>query len=136
MMVLIACVDDRFGMAFHSRRQSRDRAVCVDIAALIAGAPVWMEEKSASLFADLGITVVTQGEPSEQAYCFVETRAPSSICKDPDRIVLYRWNRHYPADLRFDISLDGYCFVESAEFVGTSHEKITREVYSREKIRQ
>ena len=134
-MTLIACVDDRLGMAFHKRRQSRDRAVCADIAALAAGLPVWMETKSEPLFAELGIASVTQGAPSDQPYCFVETLAPSAVCQAPDRIVLYRWNRHYPADLYFDIPLDGYRFVEHIEFVGTSHEKITREVYSHEEIR-
>ncbi|MDB7913279.1 hypothetical protein PND79_21795 [Flavonifractor plautii] len=30
-MTAIVCVDEAWGMAFHGRRQSRDRAVCARI---------------------------------------------------------------------------------------------------------
>lgn len=37
----------------------------------------------------------------------------------------------YPADLRLDIALEDWKKTEEEEFVGNSHEKITREVYVR-----
>ena len=44
-------------------------------------------------------------------------------------IIVYRWNRDYPADLFLDIDLKDWELAETAEFAGNSHEKITREVY-------
>ena len=37
-----------------------------------------------------------------------------------------------PADLRFDVPLEDWRLTQVSELVGTSHEKITREVYVRE----
>ena len=49
------------------------------------------------------------------------------------KIVLYRWNRHYPSDVKWEPDLEGlgFALTETTEFPGTSHEKITREVYVR-----
>ena len=46
-------------------------------------------------------------------------------------IYLYRWNRDYPADVYFPVDLSGWNCVETKEFAGSSHEKITRERYVR-----
>ena len=48
-----------------------------------------------------------------------------------DSIILYRWNRVYPADTYFDIDLSGWQLVRTGEFSGASHELITKEVYTR-----
>ena len=51
-----------------------------------------------------------------------------------EKIILYKWNRHYHADHYFDISLlDGWVLNDIVDFKGSSHEKITREVYQNEK---
>ena len=49
-----------------------------------------------------------------------------------ETIVLYRWNRAYPADVKFTMP-QGFALKESRDFAGSSHEKITREEYIREK---
>ena len=49
-MRLIACVDDRGGMAFHQRRQSRDRVVRQHILADASGGRLWMNAYSAGQF--------------------------------------------------------------------------------------
>ena len=46
-----------------------------------------------------------------------------------EELVLYRWNRSYPGDVTFPWPLTGWKLVETADFPGTSHEKITEEVY-------
>ena len=46
-------------------------------------------------------------------------------------IYLYRWNRDYPADVYFPVDLSVWKCVETKEFAGSSHEKITRERYTR-----
>ncbi len=135
-MILIVCADDRLGMAFNGRRQSRDRAVYADIAELTAGAPVHMALRSAKLFDGTDVNVAAAerfaDETGEDEYCFVEFQSPAPLEERTKKIVLYRWNRHYPADLYFDIPLEEWRQTERFEFAGTSHEIITREVYVRE----
>jgi len=126
-MDLIVCVDDRMGMAFNRRRQSRDRVVCEDIVKLTKGCSVGMDERSAKLFGDMEIDIRRGFGDCE--YCFLEYIPPMELSAAPKRIILYRWNRHYPADVYFDIALEEYCLTETVEFMGNSHEKITREVY-------
>ena len=48
-----------------------------------------------------------------------------------EEIYLYRWNRDYPADVYFPVDLSMWKCVETKEFAGSSHEKITRERYTR-----
>ena len=52
-----------------------------------------------------------------------------------DRLILFRWNRAYPADTLFDqdtfFSGGNWELVSQEEFPGKSHEKITMEVYNR-----
>ena len=46
-------------------------------------------------------------------------------------IYLYRWNRDYPAEVYFPVDLSVWKCMETKEFAGSSHEKITRERYTR-----
>ena len=64
---------------------------------------------------------------------FAEEVPSEELLEQTKRIVIYRWNRHYPADIRWepDLAAMGFVLKETAEFPGTSHEKITREVYER-----
>ena len=55
-MILIACVDDRGGIAFNHRRQSSDSVVRNRILELTAGSRLWMNEYSAKQF-DLDTTL-------------------------------------------------------------------------------
>ena len=48
-----------------------------------------------------------------------------------DKIVLYRWNRRYPADRYFPVNLNEWTLISSEEFAGKSHEKVTKEVWER-----
>ena len=50
-MTVIVCVDDRGGMRFHGRRQSRDRLLCADVLRLCGR--VRMNAASAALFEGL-----------------------------------------------------------------------------------
>ena len=135
-MILFVCVDDELGMAFGGRRQSRDRALCEDMIAFAAGKTIRMHPRSAKLFEGLGGVVAVGGELAQgigaDECCFVEFEPVTQLAERAQTLVVYRWNRHYPADLRFDVPLEKWSLREVTEFVGTSHEKITREVYTYE----
>ena len=53
-MVLCVCLDDRGGMRFNRRRQSRDRAVCERILSLVreGGGTLYVRAESYPLFSD------------------------------------------------------------------------------------
>lgn len=123
-MTVFVCVDDGLGMAFNGRRQSRDKAVTEDLLQSCGG-KLSMEEKSKTLFGE------AVPEASEDAY-FMEFTCETERLQAADRLVLYRWNRAYPADVYFTMPA-GFRLESGREFPGSSHEKITREEYIREK---
>ena len=131
-MTLIVCVDDRMGMSFNKRRQSRDSKVCCDMVSLAGGRLIGMDERSAKIFLGLEANIVTGEDALNCEYYFAEFDIPEKLKSQNDGIVIYRWNRHYPADKYFDLSLEGYSLAETTEFAGSSHEKITKEVYTHE----
>jgi len=130
MLTVYVCLDDRNGLLFNKRRQSRDVRVLEDIAASCAG-ELLIGAYSEKLVTDAGVPcrVVTEEEVSEGHY-FAEAVPSEALLSGTDTIVIYRWNRHYPADVRWDIPA-GFTLTETTEFPGKSHEKITKEVYTR-----
>ena len=132
-MKLYVCLDDRNGMLFNRRRQSRDKAVLEDIRTQVPG-DLTIDPFSEKMIRDAGIPCVLlpeDAEPEQDAYFFLENRDPAALVAQADCVVLYRWNRHYPADVHWQIDLtgEGFSLSERTEFPGSSHETITKEVY-------
>lgn len=132
-MILIACVDDNLGMLFNNRRQSMDSVLRGRILTMCAGKKLWMNAYSRKQFnTDAeGITVDENfmSKAGSDDYCFAENISVKPYEKEIQKIILYRWNRVYPADLYFDIDLKNWHLKESTDFAGSSHDKITEEVY-------
>lgn len=134
-MYLIVCADDRSGILFNHRRLSMDRVVREDILAHCAGKKLWVDEYTASQF-DSGREQLTVDEDcltkaGEREFCFVE-REDLTAAEKPEGVVVYRWNRRYPADRHLPEGLlSGLTLSESRDFPGYSHEKITKEIYER-----
>ena len=133
-MILVVCVDDRYGMRFNNRRQSSDRAITDKILELLEGKRIWMEHYSESLFpgsSQLCIDNDFLQRASLGDYCFVERFDVEGYLNRAEKIVLFCWNRKYPADLYFPQYLltNDWRLVETLDFTGTSHEKITMKVY-------
>lgn len=127
-MTLYICLDDRNGLRFNRRRQSRDAALLEDIRSRLAG-PLLIDSFSEKLIREAEIPYVL---PPETALdCFAEDVPSEALLESCSSVVIYRWNRHYPADVRWEPDLEerGFLLAETTEFPGTSHEKITREVY-------
>lgn len=134
-MTVILCVDNRFGMLFNKRRISRDRAVTEDIVKDLSGGRLLGAEMSKPLF-DGEINAVFRDDfpeiAKENDRCFVEDRDITPYLEKITKIVLYHWNRDYPADLWFDPAvLREFQKKTTTEFEGNSHEKITKEVYEK-----
>ncbi len=135
-MVIIVCVDERRGMTFNGRRQSRDSKIYADIAENMAeGSRLLADEYSAPLFSELAINAEFRGDFLDVAengdVCFVEKGALSPYLKKAEEIIIYHWNRHYPSDTGLDVvpEKEGFSLAYTKEFEGSSHEKITKEIY-------
>ena len=64
-------------------------------------------------------------------YCFAENTDLAPLADRLEGLVLYRWNRAYPADRRLGLDPGAFRLVRRTDFPGSSHEKITEEVYTR-----
>ena len=135
-MILIVCIDEKKGMMFNNRRQSKDRILAEHILKLINNKKIWMNSYSKGVFEGLkNINIIVDDRFIEKIgkedYCFVENIDIKTLIDKVDKIILYNWNRHYPADQYFDINIDEWLVVSKEEFSGSSHEKITQKIYIR-----
>lgn len=135
-MVIALCVDDQYGMLFNSRRQSRDQMLLDRILKLAEGKKLCMSPYSARLFSQLPCNSLVEDEYVQAAgaedICFVEDEI-TSIPANCHRLILYHWNRKYPADVRFPVAqLDNWKLVSTADFPGKSHDMITEKIYEKE----
>jgi hypothetical protein len=129
---LIVCLDDAGGMMFNCRRQSRDRVLIADVISHVGDSVLWVSPYSAPLFGEDCPTLRVSPNPFENAkkddFCFVEN-TPLPPCLDGvDELIIYRWNRLYPSDVRFACNTSAFSLVESLDFAGSSHDKITKEI--------
>ena len=136
-MVLIVCLDEKHGMLFNRRRQSQDAVVQEDILALSAGKTLWMNGYSAKQFpTDAPVTVAEDclAQAGAGEFCFIENLDALPYAEQVEQVIVYQWNRRYPADFYFTLPLDApeWVLQQTAEFAGKSHEKITKEVYYHE----
>ena len=133
-MKLIFCLDDRCGMMFNGRRQSQDRILRERILSMTEGRKLFMSKYSAKQFPDdakIKVNDNYQKRAKSEDFCFVED-IPFSL-DNVEEIIIYRWNRHYPSDTRFEIDLaaQGYLLYSTEDFEGSSHDKITEEKYKK-----
>lgn len=133
-MKIILCLDDHNGMLFNRRRQSKDRALRERVLQLAAGSKLWMNAYSASQFEKTeGIEIREDflETAGREDYCFVENADISAYAHRVTEVIVYRWNRVYPADTYFPEELFSRQWkrISCEEFSGTSHDTITQEVY-------
>ena len=132
-MRLIVCLDDKNGMAFNHRRQSRDCIVIAKIEELTKGSVLRLSPYSAKLFpsGNFEPSEYYLSRAGEDDFCFVELEDVTPYERQIKEITVFHWNRTYPADLKFQIDLTQWSLERTVEFPGNSHEKITMEVYKR-----
>ena len=136
-MHLIVTLDEQGGMLFNHRRQSRDRVLTADLLRTVGNARLVVSPYTAKLFADIADTssLVVAADPlaaaGEGDFCFLEENSPGESMRKVSTLILYRWNRHYPADVFFDADLREFTLTQTEELEGFSHKIITKEVYQR-----
>ena len=137
-MNIIVCLDDKNGMIFNKRRQSQDKILRADIKELVKNDNLYMNNYSYKLYKDIdngNIKVCEDflNQCNENDFCLVEDKLLCNYINKINNLIIYSWNRIYPADLHFDINLNNNSWelITEFEFQGSSHEKITKKIYSR-----
>lgn len=131
-MKLIFCLEKDKGMMFFGKRHSQDRNLRKKLIEMTEGLKLWMSNYSAKQFTEYSSIIVDDDYMSKAEfddYCFVEDKAYS--VDGVSEIVLCHWNRKYPSDKFFEIDLKkkGFKKESSEDIKGSSHEKITIEVW-------
>lgn len=135
-MILIVCNDDKNGMMFNNRRQSRDIILINDIIQTVKDEnKLYCSLYTSKLFFDETdfrpqICENTVQVPKD---CYLFAEHPSQIPneKNIQKIIRYLWNRSYPSDNIFTLNLDEWKLEFMCDFVGYSHERITKEIYKK-----
>ena len=137
-MNVFICVDDNMGTMFNCRRQSQDRILRLNLISESIGSRLWVSQYTAEQFSpeernSLVISNDCLDHASIGDYFFCEGE-PLLKCESKiEDLILFKWNRVYPADSFLDIPLNkhGWKLVASSDFQGYSHDKITKEIYRR-----
>ena len=109
----------------------------MDILKEAGRAPLWVNAVTARQFTDgqqsrLRIDEAFLDRAGSGEFCFVEDRSVKPYETRIEQVILYRWNRAYPADLYWDLPLDGWTLERREEFPGYSHKIITKKSMSHE----
>ena len=130
-MIGIICLDQRNGMYFNERRQSRDRYVIRDIVRTTKDGVLHINSYSKELFNEKLCKYVVSDDfftdAKEGEYCFVENHIVDQ--RRINHLIVYRWDKVYPTDYKFDLS--EWKLKSSEEFQGYSHDTIIKEVYEK-----
>lgn len=136
-MTTIICVDDNGGVMFNSRRQSQDKILRAKVLSMLGGKRLVVSPYTAKQFFPddqpyLRVSENCYQVASSEDICFAEDKLPNLSDRALKSIILFKWNRVYPADRFFDTTaLKNWKLVSTEDFSGNSHEKITMEVYAK-----
>ena len=135
-MKVIVCIDEKNGMLFNNRRQSRDSKVIENILEMTKNSKLYITSFSKNLFIDKNVNIEDNflEKVGKEEYIFLENIDISKIQNNITELIVFNWNRHYPADTFLEISLEKFKVISKEEFVGSSHDKITKTIYRGEDI--
>lgn len=140
-MIVCVAVDDNMGMMFNNRRQSQDKILRKYLLNMVNGRKIWINNYTAKQFeypltGNIAVDENFLDKACEEDFCFVENLSLEKYKERIKEIILFKWNRIYPADMYFDIPLveNEWKLTYVDEFEGNSHEKITMEEWKRESI--
>ena len=106
-MTVIVCIDNANGMMFNHRRQSRDANVVRNILKTINGASLLVAPYSEPLFSQAECNIFGSdsflADAGVEDYCFVENTSVAEFKERISKLIIYKWDRDYPADFYFDI---------------------------------
>ena len=133
-ITIVVTVDDRMGIAFNKRRQSRDERLIenlcqsndTDIYVSAYSLPLFSEWEDRVKVCDSPLSACPDG-----GVAFLEMTQISEYIDDISELIIYKWNKMYPSDKKLDICTDacGFILTDACDFPGKSHDIITKEIY-------
>lgn len=130
-MHIILCLDQKDGMLFHRRRQSRDCKVIENIFSSLSGQKLCIQPFSEKLFENWTDSICVTENFEEDATCFLELPPSASLLSKAVQLTIYRWDKVYPADQKLTTPLSEWVLQKTETFTGKSHAVITKEVYTK-----
>lgn len=135
-MIVICCVDDRFGLAFNHRRVSSDAVVTEDILKRIGDGRLYVSPYSAKLFFNFPEDHITVTEnpfevAGEDDYVLAELEDPMQAADKIEKLIVYFWNRRYPSNVKLTFDESVWNRTLLTEMPGKSHENISVELWER-----
>ena len=131
-MTVVLSLSEGDGMLFNKRRQSRDRVLIENLMSLIDDKILFITSFSEKLFESYSNVKIIDSpeEVPKEATFFIENLSLAPFKNKIEKMIIYRWNRVYPSDEKFNCDLlRDKKLVSSTDFKGNSHEKITEEIY-------
>jgi hypothetical protein len=130
------CVDDGQGLMLFGKRQSRDRVLISEFVESNSDKRIYIAPFSKLLFEEYPSVTVADDPFSvaaEGSAIFVENVRIDERLDSISTLIVYSWNRKYPSDVKFNVDplKNGFKLKSSVDFRGSSHEKITKEIYQR-----
>lgn len=135
-MVVFIALDNHNGMMLNNRRQSRDSVMLQKMFDMVGNDSLLIHSFSEKLLrkdyhdkiviCDNFLDVATN-----TSKCFVENQHLTNHIHKIDALYVFRWNRDYLADFKLDIDLEKWDKEVIGEFVGSSHDCITLEKYTK-----
>ena len=134
VLKIAICIEKSGGILFGGKRLSQDSVLRNKLIELVGDGKLYMNEYSAKQFDSNDKLQVCEDfllSAGENDICFIENTEVS--LNDVSKIFLFNWNRDYPADTYFEFEPKESDFkrIKKEDFVGSSHKKITLEVYRR-----
>lgn len=134
-MNVIICLDDNKGMLFNNRRQSRDKALLADIFRDLKGEKLFVTPFSEKLMADYSDSISVCEDASvigAGQWFFCENIDLTPFCNNIEKIIVYKWNRVYPADFSCTLDFSAFTLVGEFVFEGNSHPVINKQIFVKE----
>ena len=126
-MKVFVCLDDKNGMMFNKRRQSKDRNLIGKVKEIVRDETIFVSEYTNDILPD---GTICNDFGTVKGFVFVED--PIHLFEDKiETLYIFKWNRHYPSDKKFNLDMKKFALISVENFVGYSHENITLEVYKK-----
>lgn len=123
-MIAVYMIGNNDALSFNNRRVSSDKNIIDDLYKNYENINIF--KRSEDLFKGRKYNIV---DSLDDGVYFLE----DNIDKKIDTLIIYRFNRDYPYDNRLNIDLEKYSLIDTYDFRGNSHDKITKEVFEYEK---
>lgn len=135
-LTIAVVLDKKEGMMIFGKRQSRDRVMIAEFVDSMGDKPIFISPFSKVIFEPHENVNIVENpflESIDGGACFIENFALTPYLDMIETLIIYRWNELYPSDVKFDVEVDeaGFDLDSVYEFSGSSHDRITKEIYKK-----